>query len=281
MAYIMVNGCRLYYTVQGQGTPILFIHPPVLTHFNFKYQIEELSKYFKVIAFDIRGHGRSSFSKQPLTYPLIAEDIKHLLDHLETQKAWICGYSTGGSIVLEFLLSQADRAWGGVVISGMSEVSDWFLKNKIALGLGFARLRALSVLALSTSWTNTNTKTSYWKMIREELMGNVKNVEQYYRYSLSYNCTNRLGEIEHPVLLIYGEKDKRFHRYAKLLHNKLPCSELKWIQHVKHQIPTKAAVELNDLIKQFIYTYKEPEENPTFPTIPLEEETLPEHGFYQ
>ncbi|WP_391558675.1 alpha/beta fold hydrolase [Robertmurraya sp.] len=278
MAFIMVNGCRLYFTVQGQGTPILFIHPPVLTHFNFKYQVEELSKYFQVITFDIRGHGRSAFSKQPLTYPLIVEDMKQLLNHLEIQKAFICGYSTGGSIVLEFLLSQADRAWGGIVISGMSEVSDWFLKNKIVLGITLAKSKALLALALSTSWTNTNTKSSFWKMVREEQKGNTQNIEEYYRYSLSYNCTNQLGKIETPVLLIYGQKDKGFYRYAKLMHAKLPNNELKWIENVKHQIPTKAAFELNDLMKQFIYTHKEPEVNRIIPAFFLESEPPSEHS---
>jgi pimeloyl-ACP methyl ester carboxylesterase len=257
MPFIMVNGCKLYFTVQGHGTPILFIHPPVLTHFNFEYQMKELSKYFQVVTFDIRGHGRSSFSKQPLTYSLIVEDMKQLLDHLKIQKIFICGYSTGGSIALEFLLSYADRALGGIVISGMSEVSDWFLKNKIVLAITLAKLKALPALALSTSWTNTNTKSSFWKMLKEERKGTVQNIEEYYRCSLSYNCTDKLEKIKSPILLIYGQKDQGFYRYAKLLHEKLPQNELKWIQQVKHQLPTKAASELNSLVKQFINTHKE------------------------
>lgn len=258
MPYIMVNDCKLYFTVQGQGTPILFIHPPVLTHLNFEYQMKELSKYFQVITFDIRGHGRSSFSKQPLTYPLIAEDIKQLLDHLKIQKAFICGYSMGGSIALEFLLSKADRVSAGIVISGMSEVSDRSLKNKILLAIALAKLKAISALAVTTSWTNTNTKSSFWKMLKEERQGTVNNIEEYYRYGLTYNCTNKLGKIKSPILLVYGKKDQGFYRYAKLLHDKLPQNEIKWIEQVKHQLPTEAAFELNGLIKQFINTHKEP-----------------------
>jgi pimeloyl-ACP methyl ester carboxylesterase len=88
-------------------------------------------------------------------------------------------------------------------------------------------------------------------------MGTAQNIEEYYRYSLSYNCTNNLEKIKSPILLIYGQKDKVFYRYAKLLHDKLPHSELKWIQQVKHQLPTKAAFEINGLIKQFINMHKE------------------------
>ncbi|USK73973.1 alpha/beta hydrolase [Peribacillus frigoritolerans] len=55
-----------------------------------------------------------------------------------------------------------------------------------------------------------------------------------------------------PTLLIYGEKDKPMYRHAYLLHEKLPYTELRFIDHVNHQIPTKAANDLNESIKHFI-----------------------------
>lgn len=252
MPMLDVDGISLYYTVNGTGIPIVFIHPPVLTCANFKYQVEELSQDFQVITFDIRGHGRSQYSEQPLTYPLIVEDIKHLLDHLKIKKAFICGYSTGGSIVLEYLLNSADRSLGGIVISGMSEVSNKYLKKKISLGISLASKRAIPILALSISWSNSNTQELFIKQFKEAKKGNAKNIEQYYRYSLQYNCTEQLEKIKLPVLLVYGEDDKPFYDYAMLLHKKLPCTELKFINHAKHQIPTKAANELNAMIKQYI-----------------------------
>lgn len=256
MPMLDVNGISLNYSVKGEGIPIVFIHPPVLTSLNFRYQIEELSKEFKVITFDIRGHGRSQYSALPVTYPLIVEDIKHLLDHLKIKKAFICGYSTGGSIVLEFLLNSADWALGGIVIGGISEVSDKHLKNKISLGMSLARKGAVPVLALSVSWTNSNTQELFINMFNEARKGDSRNIEQYYNYSLHYNCTHQLEKIDLPIFLVYGKEDKRFHYYAKLLNEKLPCKELKFIEHTKHQIPTKAANELNDLINHFIYTRK-------------------------
>jgi Predicted hydrolases or acyltransferases (alpha/beta hydrolase superfamily) len=250
--FFKVNGCRLYYTVQGQGTPILFIHPPLLTHFNFVSQTKKLSKSFQIITFDIRGHGRSSYSRQPLTYPLIAEDMKELLDHLKIQRAFICGYSTGGSIALEFFLSHPDRAYGEILISGLSEITDRSLIIKLNIATTLIRFKIMPLLSLFIFGSNMNTISSFWKVMREGRKGSSQNIEQYYRYSLTYNCTNQLEKIKTPVLLVYGLKDQGFFRYAQLLHEKLPHNELKWIRDVKHQIPTKAADELNDLIKQFI-----------------------------
>ncbi|MGM0885778.1 MAG: alpha/beta fold hydrolase [Bacillota bacterium] len=254
MPVLDVDGTSLYYSVRGKGVPIVFIHPPVLTSVIFEYQMEELSEEFKVITFDIRGHGRSQYSRQPVTYPLIIEDIKQLLDHLKIKKAMICGYSTGGSIVLEYLLSCADRALGGIVIGGMSEVRDKYLKQKISLGISLANKDAVPLLALSISWSNSNTIKLFNEMFNEALKGDARNIEQYYHYSLHYNCTHQLEKINLPILLIYGKKDKPLYHYANLLHEKLPCTELKFIDHVKHQIPTKATNDLNESIKHFIHT---------------------------
>jgi pimeloyl-ACP methyl ester carboxylesterase len=256
MPTLDVDGISLDYTVKGEGFPIVFIHPPVLTSVNFKYQLEELSHEFKVITFDIRGHGKSQYSSLPVTYPQIVEDIKHLLSHLKIKKAFICGYSTGGSIVLEYLLHSADWALGGIIISGMSEVSDEHLKKRISLGISLANKGAVPVLALSISFTNANTQELFMEMFKEARKGDARNIEQYYRYSLDYNCTNQLEKIKFPILLVYGKEDTPFHYSANLLHEKLPCKELKFIEHTKHQIPTKAANDLNEMIKHFIYTHK-------------------------
>jgi pimeloyl-ACP methyl ester carboxylesterase len=247
----------LYYHVKGNGTPIVFIHPPLLTSENFRYQMDGLSQDFKVITFDIRGHGRSLFSNQPITYPLIVEDIKQLLDHLGIEKAFLCGYSTGASIALEFMLTYSDVALGSILVSGMSEASDVYLRNRISLAIKLANPRTLSLLAYAITYGNSDTKETFRKLYNEAVKGDARNIHQYYQYSLKYNCTNQLENIELPILLVYGKKDKSFHRYANLIKEKLPGSDLTFIDKEKHQIPTKAAGELNHLIFDFVQLQNE------------------------
>jgi len=50
---LVVEGSSLYNHVKGEGKPIVFIHPPWLTCTTFVYQVEQLSKKYKVITFDI------------------------------------------------------------------------------------------------------------------------------------------------------------------------------------------------------------------------------------
>ncbi|WP_134703989.1 alpha/beta fold hydrolase [Ammoniphilus sp. YIM 78166] len=266
MPKLAVNGAILHYESHGEGVPIVFIHPPTLTGKGFTYQVRDLSPFFRVITFDIRGHGHSSASMLPITYSLIADDIIAILDQLEVEKTYICGYSMGGTAALEYMLRYPERTFGGILLGGMSEVLDWRLRQQIKLGANIAATgtKGRDLLARAVSWTNSDTKELFQEQMSEAKRGNPKNIEQYYRYGLTYNCSSRLREIEHPVLLLYGEKDYRFMSYAQVLHRELPNNELKFVSNVKHHLPTKASIEMNDLIKQFIYTHHRPvEETPT------------------
>lgn len=251
MPILDIGGSGVYYTVKGEGTPIVFIHPPLITSVNFRYQIEELSRKFKVITFDVRGHGRSAYSETPVTYQLITNDIRNLLDYLKIDKTYLCGYSTGGSVVLEFLLANQDRAIGGIIVSGMSEIRDFLNQKLITLATILSKIGAIRLLGLAISFDNSDSKKTFDNLFQEALKGDKRNIEQYFRYSLTYNCTSQLDTIYLPVLLVFGTKDKYFHQYAKILHEKLPRSELELISE-KHQIPTKSAQELNQLISRFI-----------------------------
>ncbi len=256
MPITQINGCSMHFSDRGDGTAIVFIHPPVLTSLNFHRQIVGLSTQFRTIAFDIRGHGHSESSAIALTYPLIVDDIKKLLDYLGIEQAYLCGYSTGGSIVLEFLLTHPERALGGIVVGGMSEVRDKRLGRLITLGRIFSRIGTVGVgiIALADAWSQANYDFGLFRrLFVDAKKANATNAEQYFRYSLNYNCTTRLADIHHPLLLLYGGKDKTFHPYAHLLQHHLPSSKLVFIDNVDHRIPTKAASQMNELIRQFVH----------------------------
>ena len=251
MPTMQVNGAILYYIEMGQGVPIIFVHPPVLTSVSFSAQLRELSQQYRTIAFDIRGHGKSPSSNEPLSYPLIASDMKELMNGLGIDRAFLCGYSTGGSIVLEFLLHYPERAFGGIVVSGLSEVHDLRLKALMLLGATMAKFRAMRTLSLGLAWSNAEPGT-FRETFKDAQSGSGENAEQYYRYGLTYNCTDQLSEIKQPVLLVFGSKDKGFRSYAELLHQRLPQNQLVYIQNVKHQIPTKAVVPFHQVMTEFM-----------------------------
>lgn len=248
----LINGIHLHYHTYGTGTPILFIHPPLLTSANFRYQAAQLSSTHQVITFDIRGHGESDASKEPITYPLIVQDMVKLLDELGIKQAYICGYSTGGAVALQALLSHPHRFKGGILVSTMAEASDYWLRGRIALAIALTAMKAKSLLAWAISFGNADSRTTYRNLKRTAMRGDVSNWKQYYQASLKHRCTEQLKSIQAPMLLIYGEKDKGFHRYAVKLQRYLPHYHLYWLKGAKHQIPTKQAREMNGIIARWV-----------------------------
>lgn len=255
MPVAAVNGTSLHYRVGGEGVPIVFIHPPLLTSAVFAYQMAQLSADMKVITFDIRGHGRSPYSPAPVTFELIAEDIKQLLDYLEIEKAFICGYSTGGEIAMEAMLAYPDRFLGGILISAQSEASDVLLRGVIRLMSGMSGWRlSFPLLKFAISQGNADSKETQRNLWRDAKGGDIRNIHQYFKYSLNYTCTKRLSRLQTPVLLLYGDKDRAFKRYSALLLRELPHVELVMISKKKHQLPTKAPDSINETIRRWVGT---------------------------
>ena len=83
------DGTEIYYTVQGEGTPIVLIHgfsASAATNFGAPGIIKGLASDFKVIALDCRGHGKSGKPHDPKKYGVqMIEDVINLLDHLEIE----------------------------------------------------------------------------------------------------------------------------------------------------------------------------------------------------
>src|SRR5215213_757367 len=96
-----INGINLYYETYGAGKPLIFLHGSGGSIRGARAKIEYFKKYFKVIAIDSRGHGKSiDTTTKQLTYIQMASDIKVLLDSLNIDSAFVQGQSDGGILGL-------------------------------------------------------------------------------------------------------------------------------------------------------------------------------------
>ena len=100
--YKKVNGINMYYETYGSGEKtLIFLHGNGGSIRGARNKIEYFKKYFKVIAIDSRGHGKSIDSTtQVLTYDQMANDTKVLLDSLNIDSAYVSGQSDGGILGL-------------------------------------------------------------------------------------------------------------------------------------------------------------------------------------
>ncbi|MBK5286416.1 MAG: alpha/beta hydrolase, partial [Bacteroidia bacterium] len=98
---INLNDITICYDDFGKGViPILFIHGFPFDKSSWQPQMEFLKNTHRVIAYDIRGFGKSTAGDKKISISLFADDLIKLMDALELQKAIVCGLSMGGYILL-------------------------------------------------------------------------------------------------------------------------------------------------------------------------------------
>lgn len=124
--YAPVNGIKVYYEVYGQGLPIVLLHGSFYTiDMNWSQLIPELSKYRKVIAIEMQGHGHSPYSDRELSITTLASDIEKVMDYLKIDSADVAGYSMGGSIAYQFAVQSPKRLRKLVIISSTYKTDGW------------------------------------------------------------------------------------------------------------------------------------------------------------
>ncbi len=116
------GGVRIRYVERGAGAPVVLVH-------GFTADIErawvdtgvlpDLARDHRVIALDLRGHGKSGKPHDARAYHELALDVIRLLDHLGVERAHMVGYSLGG-IILAKLLTTHPARFRSAVLGGAS-----------------------------------------------------------------------------------------------------------------------------------------------------------------
>jgi pimeloyl-ACP methyl ester carboxylesterase len=118
MPKINRDGVEIYYEVHGSGPPLLLTHGYSSTSEMWKGQIATLSKHYKLILWDMRGHGRSDYPNDASAYSeaLTVADMAALLDEVGADRAVVGGLSLGGYMSLAFYRAHPARVRALLII---------------------------------------------------------------------------------------------------------------------------------------------------------------------
>ncbi len=111
MPKINRDGVEIYYEVHGNGPPLLLTHGYSSTSQMWQGQIEALSKHYKLVLWDMRGHGQSDYPSDASAYSeaLTVADMAALLDQVGAGRAIVGGLSLGGYMSLAFYRAHPER----------------------------------------------------------------------------------------------------------------------------------------------------------------------------
>jgi len=108
-----------YYELHGHedAPSIVLIHGLGLCHELWQPHLEALSKDYRVLNYDLYGHGRSAPSSDEASLRIYAEQLANLMDHLKIEKAAIVGFSIGGMINRRFALDYPNKVSSLVILN--------------------------------------------------------------------------------------------------------------------------------------------------------------------
>ncbi len=233
----------------GEGTPVVFIHPPGMGRKTF-YNQRSLSEKLRIILPDLGGHGDSTNLAEKEEISEFVEELVTILDELQISKCVLVGYSAGGIIGLEFSYRYPERVQSLVLIGGYPKVDALKLKVMHLAGMKMVqkqpeRLRRLLARVHATD-----------QPMQEELYehfekSNTKIWYHFYKQSLYYNCVEHLQQLEVPLLLIYGKSSDWINGHVNLF-NDVKKKEVIYIPKANHEIPTKHFSEFNHILLEYI-----------------------------
>ena len=278
MGFADINGIKICYEIHGDGYPVILVHGFGSKKETWIAQIPPLSEYFKVIAFDNRGAGKSDRSEEPFTMEMFTGDIRGLMDFLKVEKTHIIGWSLGGMIVQEFVLKYPERVNKVVLINtaykvvgsgGDTKAKDMYIKMRLE------DLKLLQRDPKESFWKSA--RASYYHKFRKQMMANTKkkfyglwsveeiikeraidpptprDIENQAHALNNFNTFERLSEIKNKTLLLTASHDRLLPKTVMIeMHERIPTSTLKIIDKAGHSSPISKAPEVNQTITDFL-----------------------------
>jgi pimeloyl-ACP methyl ester carboxylesterase len=197
------DGVEIAYLDEGSGEPVLLIHGFASnTQANWVDTgwVRELTRAgYRVVSIDNRGHGRSAKPHDPALYgaPLMAEDARRLLDHLDIARADVMGYSMGARITAFLTMAHPAR-----------------VRSAVFAGLGINMVRGMAgtgpiahALEAESIDQVTNATARTFRAFAEQTKSDLKALAACIRSSRDPITAEALGRITTPVLVAVGTLD--------------------------------------------------------------------------
>jgi 3-oxoadipate enol-lactonase len=198
----------LYYEAAGTGEPVVFIHAFSLDRRMWDAQVAAFGEGYRVVRYDLRGHGASVAPTEPYTG---FGDLRELLDELGIDRATLVGLSAGAELAVNFALAHPERVRRLVLAApGLGGYRPpplpWLGPVFEAAGAGDAERAArlwaeTPIMALRSNPAAAGTVLSL--VMENRRLWTYRRTEQ----PLDPPAIGRLAEIASPVLVIVGDRD--------------------------------------------------------------------------
>ncbi|MDQ3142758.1 MAG: alpha/beta fold hydrolase [Bacteroidota bacterium] len=255
-----------YHDEGPDGKPvIIFIHGFPFNKSMWNVQTEALKESFRVITYDVRGHGDTDSGIGDFSIDLFVDDLLFLMNSLKLDKVVLCGLSMGGYIALNAIKKYSER-FEALVLCDTQCVADTPEQKEKRMKTiesiqenGVEKYADESIKNLFTSQSIIQ-KHEGIDIIKDMIINTTVKTLCSTLLALSTRretCSN-LSDINIPVLIMVGKEDKITPpEAAQFMHEKIENSILIILDHAAHVANIENSLEFNHQLKNFLHQFVE------------------------
>lgn len=207
-----VDGSTLHYTSDGdeRAPPLVFANSLGADHTMWDPQVPALSKHFRVIRYDARGHGESAVTPGPYSVERLGRDVVALLDHLRIERAAFCGLSLGGLTGQWLGVHAGNRLTRLVLANTAPKIGAADAWNQRIAAVNAGGVTAIADAVLARWFTPAFRDREPWIALRMKAMMERQPAPGYVAQCAAvrdHDARADLGRIAVPTLVIAGTHD--------------------------------------------------------------------------
>ena len=233
MARAKLNGIEIDYEVTGRGRPLILGHGYGATRRMWSGQHAALGDRYRLITWDMRGHGQTESLPDPAQYSLAltVADIRALLGSLGVSRAVVGGLSLGGYVSLAFYLAHPEMVEALVICDsgpGFRNAEARATWNQRAHERA-AALEARGLEAMGGRSAEVRQALTYHRSaqgLAHAARGMLAQVDGH--------VIDGLGSIRVPTLIVVGDRDEPFVGACEYMAKKIPNARLEVIAGAGH-----------------------------------------------
>ncbi len=267
---VKVRGQNIFYVKKGEGKPLILIHGYGAGIWVWERQIEELSRFHRVFALDLIGHGFSDRPRIEYTPETYITFFRGFMRELGIENATLIGNSMGGGLAWAMAISYPKMVDRLILINSISpEVLYELRGDSLGVLKNFKYIPFISYLFIAIRNRDTIKKVLMDCISNEKLI--TKDVlERQYEISMLKGSTwvlystfknaklaldfkKDIQFIPHKTLLIWGEQDKILPvSVGERLHKIIPQSRFYLVPKTGHIPMWERPEEVNSVILDFL-----------------------------
>ena len=249
------SGTFYVFNKKEQSIPIVFIHGVGLTYEIWQPQLDFFRDYSN-LSYDILGHGKSSLTRQNISFDDFSEQLVDLIDELKIEKIHLVGFSIGSLIARNFATKYSKRLQSLILLGSIykrSEQQQKIVNERFNQAKKELKLSRQALKRWFTDKYLENNPNTYEKISSILSENNMANFLKVYELFVRHKNDEDFEKIQTKTLVMTGEHDiGSTIEMSQQLSNIIKGSELKIIKDGKHLCGIECADEVNLAIKNFV-----------------------------